>query len=98
MAEERMYEVPIKVWQQKRPWTAPKPFCTTYGIRTRDSSVQGRRLNPLTNAACPVWHGKDKRSFILIKVSARIFSTRHSGNDWQKVAGFQRGSADKSTI
>ncbi len=25
--------------------------CTTYGIRTRDSSVKGRRLNPLTNAA-----------------------------------------------
>ena len=24
---------------------------TTYGIRTRDSSVKGRRLNPLTNAA-----------------------------------------------
>ena len=27
---------------------------TTYGIRTRDSSVKGRRLNPLTNAAFPV--------------------------------------------
>ncbi len=27
------------------------PSCTTYGIRTRDSSVKGRRLNPLTNAA-----------------------------------------------
>ncbi len=26
-------------------------ICTTYGIRTRDSSVKGRRLNPLTNAA-----------------------------------------------
>ena len=26
-------------------------FCTTYGNRTRDSSVKGRRLNPLTNAA-----------------------------------------------
>lgn len=26
-------------------------LCTTYGIRTRDSSVKGRRLNPLTNAA-----------------------------------------------
>ncbi len=25
--------------------------CTTYGNRTRDSSVKGRRLNPLTNAA-----------------------------------------------
>ena len=24
-------------------------FCTTYGNRTRDSSVKGRRLNPLTN-------------------------------------------------
>ena len=28
-----------------------KPSGTTYGIRTRDSSVKGRRLNPLTNAA-----------------------------------------------
>ena len=28
-------------------------FCTTYGNRTRDSSVKGRRLNPLTNAAFP---------------------------------------------
>ncbi len=27
-------------------------LCTTYGNRTRDSSVKGRRLNPLTNAAC----------------------------------------------
>ena len=26
-------------------------FCTTYGTRTRDSSVKGRRLNLLTNAA-----------------------------------------------
>ena len=33
--------------------TAPemKRFRTTYGNRTRDSSVKGRRLNPLTNAA-----------------------------------------------
>lgn len=30
------------------------PACTTYGNRTRDSSVKGRRLNPLTNAAFPV--------------------------------------------
>lgn len=34
-------------------------FCTTYGIRTRDSSVKGRRLNPLTNAAFSVKDGKD---------------------------------------
>ena len=26
-------------------------LCTTYGTRTRDSSVKGRRLNLLTNAA-----------------------------------------------
>jgi hypothetical protein len=26
------------------------PSCSTYGNRTRDSSVKGRRLNPLTNA------------------------------------------------
>src|ERR1035437_4201132 len=28
-----------------------QPFSTTYGTRTRDSSVKGRRLNLLTNAA-----------------------------------------------
>ena len=32
---------------------------TTYGIRTRDSSVKGRRLNPLTNAAVVLKDGKD---------------------------------------
>ena len=32
---------------------------TTYGIRTRDSSVKGRRLNPLTNAAVFIKGGKD---------------------------------------
>ncbi len=32
---------------------------TTYGIRTRDSSVKGRRLNPLTNAALFLKDGKD---------------------------------------
>ena len=37
-----------------------KAFCTTYGIRTRDSSVKGRRLNPLTNAALLLKDGKDK--------------------------------------
>jgi hypothetical protein len=26
-------------------------ICTAYGNRTRDSSVKGMRLNPLTNAA-----------------------------------------------
>jgi hypothetical protein len=34
-------------------------FRTTYGNRTRDSSVKGRRLNPLTNAAFPLKDGKD---------------------------------------
>ena len=29
----------------------PLSYCTTYGNRTRDSSVKGKRLNPLTNAA-----------------------------------------------
>ena len=35
------------------------PNRTTYGIRTRDSSVKGRRLNPLTNAAFYLKDGKD---------------------------------------
>ena len=39
-------------------------FCTTYGNRTRDSSVKGRRLNPLTNAAL-ISEGKDSDQFIL---------------------------------
>ena len=33
-------------------------FRTTYGNRTRDSSVKGRRLNPLTNAAFCFWIAK----------------------------------------
>lgn len=50
----------LKVWCQiKRPSGSRGPFRTTYGIRTRDSSVKGRRLNPLTNAAFPLKDGKD---------------------------------------
>jgi len=36
---------------KKRPISVMSLVCTTYGIRTRDFSVKGRRLNPLTNAA-----------------------------------------------
>ena len=43
----------------KKPFKSERLFCTTYGIRTRDSSVKGRRLNPLTNAACLLKDGKD---------------------------------------
>ena len=45
-------------------------FCTTYGIRTRDSSVKGRRLNPLTNAAFFAKDGKDN----LREFCCQIFS------------------------
>ncbi len=40
----------LRARQRKIP-PFERDFCTTYGIRTRDSSVKGRRLNPLTNAA-----------------------------------------------
>ena len=39
--------------------------CTAYGNRTRDSSVKGMRLNPLTNAA--------KQFGIAKVISNRIF-------------------------
>ncbi len=39
-------------------------FCTTYGTRTRDSSVKGRRLNLLTNAACCFSDGKDSTDIL----------------------------------
>ncbi len=36
--------------QIKKPTgIVPAGFCSPYEIRTRDSSVKGRRLNPLTN-------------------------------------------------
>ena len=38
-----------------------KPFlCRAYGNRTRDSSVKGRCLNPLTNAPFPCFLGVQK--------------------------------------
>ena len=40
---------------------------TTYGIRTRDSSVKGRRLNPLTNAAFLKWTAKIVPPFFVAK-------------------------------
>ena len=43
-------------------------FSTTYGIRTRDSSVKGRRLNPLTNAAYPLKDGKDNGSMFFSQI------------------------------
>jgi hypothetical protein len=44
---------------QKNEKPPKRGLCTTYGIRTRDSSVKGRRLNPLTNAAFLLKDGKD---------------------------------------
>jgi hypothetical protein len=44
-------------------------FSTTYGSRTRHSSVKGRRLNRLTNAAFPVSDCKDNQVFIPAKFS-----------------------------
>lgn len=38
-------------------------ICTTYGNRTRHSSVKGRRLNRLTNAAFPIRSAKVKPFF-----------------------------------
>ena len=55
-------------------------FCTTYGIRTRDSSVKGRRLNPLTNAAFPVWDCKDTHAFFTSKFYGNIFFTNESSH------------------
>ncbi len=43
----------------KNPLRKKRETGTTYGIRTRDSSVKGRRLNPLTNAALIFKDGKD---------------------------------------
>gem|GEM_PF-3697389 len=40
---------------KKRQLCKELPFCTAYGNRTRDSSVKGMRLNPLTNAALSVF-------------------------------------------
>jgi hypothetical protein len=57
-------------------------LCTTYGIRTRDSSVKGRRLNPLTNAALRLKDGKDKamphaiQNFLKKNLSAPCHSPR----------------------
>lgn len=42
-------EIARVIYNKKSRFSAG--LCTTYGIRTRDSSVKGRRLNPLTNAA-----------------------------------------------
>lgn len=61
-------------------------FCSTYGIRTRDSSVKGRRLNPLTNAPFPLKDRKDKggkncsqiffKSFLKIIFSLFLYAQR----------------------
>ncbi len=50
--------VKSRIYTKKAPQINER-LCTTYGIRTRDSSVKGRRLNPLTNAAFPLKDGKD---------------------------------------
>jgi hypothetical protein len=45
--------------------------CSTYGNRTRDSSVKGRRLNPLTNA--PLFSGgKDNIASLIDKIFAKF--------------------------
>jgi hypothetical protein len=45
---------------KKPPAIAGGSFsCSPYEIRTRDSSVKGRRLNPLTNGPVEFWVGKD---------------------------------------
>lgn len=49
--------------------------CTTYGIRTRDSSVKGRRLNPLTNAAFVFWECKDRIEHITSQTNFTYFFT-----------------------
>ena len=57
---------------KKRPVTRSL-FCSTYGIRTRDSSVKGRRLNPLTNAPFPLKDRKDKVGIICFLIFYFIF-------------------------
>jgi hypothetical protein len=47
--------------------------CSTYGNRTRDSSVKGRRLNPLTNAPFVDWDAKVSRKFYLPNKILNIF-------------------------
>ncbi len=56
-----------KVQKQKRRLVRPSLlFCTAYGSRTRHSSVKGRRLSRLTNAASLfIWDGKG-RCFLYI--------------------------------
>ena len=47
--------------------------CTTYGTRTRDSSVKGRRLNLLTNAAflgVQIYAIKEVQNKLFIKIIA----------------------------
>ena len=50
----------VNVKKQIKKPAQEQAIGTTYGIRTRDSSVKGRRLNPLTNAAFLLREGKDK--------------------------------------
>jgi site-specific DNA recombinase len=48
---QRIKEKGLLLLEQPDEKMSKTEGCTTYGIRTRDSSVKGRRLNPLTNAA-----------------------------------------------
>ena len=72
--------------------------CTTYGIRTRDSSVKGRRLNPLTNAAFPVWDCKDKSCFLIRKIFREILALHHCIDNAQELISFQRCATNKASI
>jgi hypothetical protein len=54
---------------------------STYGNRTRHSSVKGRRLNRLTNAPFFNWDCKDKDCFLYGKLLITYFlSTSHSSD------------------
>ena len=59
----------------QKPFIAERlKFCSTYGIRTRDSSVKGRRLNPLTNA--PLFSdGKDRGAYLIHKIFENLIAT-----------------------
>ncbi len=70
-------------------------FCSTYGSRTRHSSVKGRRLNRLTNAPFPFWECKDKGGFLNTKTFfAYLLCYYHRLNDTEELISLQRCTAN----
>ena len=51
-------------------------FRSAYGNRTRDSSVKGRRLNPLTNAPCLIWECKYRKLIGRVERKRWIFNKK----------------------